>query len=161
MDISLEIGHLRKLFRFLRNAFNTAAAHASSLVKGYGAEIAGAEAASVMCYRKLDLLDSGDPSVLFVHRVVIPYKRQGIYRVKLFSFKRRHGRILHQHPVAVILHNGLSSDVVIVFVLYGIRLCVLFPVRFQLVVAVAYRLAVFVLAHGAREIQLFTAAAHI
>ena len=50
VDISLEVGHFGYLFCLGKHAFGTARANGSSLVEGERAEIAGAEAASVVRY---------------------------------------------------------------------------------------------------------------
>ena len=50
VNISLKSGHFGNDLCFSDYAFNTARAHASSLMKGKRTEIAGTEAASVMSY---------------------------------------------------------------------------------------------------------------
>ena len=54
-------------------------------MKCNGTEIAPAEAAAVVSYGKPHLLDSGNTSGAFVHRVVCPHIRERIDRIQLLA----------------------------------------------------------------------------
>ena len=118
VNVALEIRHFGDLFRLRNHRFNTARAHGAPLVKGQRAEIAGAEAATVVGDREAYLLDARYAAILFVDGVVGAGVGKGVYGVQLFSFKGRHGGILNQKLVVVYLTDSLAVDGVLVAVLH-------------------------------------------
>jgi hypothetical protein len=67
-----------------------------------GAEVTATEASSVMSERKLNLGDSRYTALLLIRGMIISHKGKSINLIKLFSLKRGHRRILHEHLIPVI-----------------------------------------------------------
>ena len=118
MDIALEVGHLGNLPCLGNNALLASRAHLSTLMEGQRTEITRAKAATVVGERELNLGNSRHASEIVIIGVEIPCIRQSVNCVKLLPLKGRHGRILHQHLVAVVLHNGLAVYRIGVFILH-------------------------------------------
>ena len=74
-------------------------------MESYRAEVAAAEAASVVGYREPHLRYRGNAAVLFVHGVVGARERNSINLVKLLPLKRRLRGIHDEHLFVVVFYN--------------------------------------------------------
>ena len=117
VNVALKAGLLGQNMGFLYAGFHTAGGYRAPLMEGDGAEIAVAEAPSVVGDGELHLADGGDASVLLVHGMVGAHIGQGIHRVQLLGGQGGHGRVLHQNFVVVSLHQSLAVKRILVFVL--------------------------------------------
>ena len=115
--VALEVGELRKLRDLTDNALVTAARDHSALMKRQSAEVAAAEAATVVYDREPDLLDSGNAALRLIHGVVGADIRQLRHTVKLLGFKRHHRGIDDEVPSVMLLNDCLAPHGVMLPVL--------------------------------------------
>ena len=86
-------------------------------MKGNGAEVAGAEATTVMRDRKTDLFNCRHAARRIVVRMAVPHVRERVYAVQFLPLQRRHRRVGHQHLVVIIFHHRTPGHRVLVVVL--------------------------------------------
>lgn len=104
VDVALEIGEFCQRRDLANDALVAAARDHSALMEGQGAEAAAAEAAAVVDYGELDLLDGGNAAHGLVHGVVLLGVGKLGYTVELLRLKG-HGWGIYDEIPAVMLLN--------------------------------------------------------
>ena len=117
VDVSLEAGHLRDLFRFFDHALVAAHLNVASLMERQRAEVARAEAAAVVDDGELYLLNGGYAAECLIRRMIITHVRQRVNMVHLLRGQRLCGRVLHKDALAVPLENRLAAHGILFVVL--------------------------------------------
>ena len=117
MDVALEAGHLRDLFRFFDNALVAAHLNVASLMERERAEVARAEAATVVDDGELHLLNGRYAAERFIRRMIVTHVRQRVNMVHLLRGQRLCGRVLHKDALAVPLENRLAAHGILFVVL--------------------------------------------
>ena len=79
-----------------------------------GAEVAAAEAAAVLDDGELHLPDGGHAAHALVDGVIAAGVGQGVHLVQLSAHQRLCGDVLHQIFFALLLHNDLAADHVLI-----------------------------------------------
>ena len=124
MNIALKMRAFCKQRCFFYNRIYTTRYHPAPLVKGDGAKVTRAETPAVLVDRKLNLLYGGHSPVFFVNGVVIAFKRQFIYRVKLLLCKSYRRAVLHHVFIAVLLHKRFTRYLILILKLLAGCVCV-------------------------------------
>ena len=117
VDIALEVGQLRELFRLGDHRFMAARRDDAPLMEGQRAERARAVAAAHMGDGKLDFLERGDAAQAVVHRVPRAHIGQGVGVVQLLLSQRHGWRVGDQIARAVFLADAAPAHGILLVVL--------------------------------------------
>ena len=138
VDVALEIRHFGDELRLADDRLDAARPHGAPLVERERAEVAAAEAAAVVRDREAHLLDGGDAAVLCVHGMPGAHIGERVHPIQLLALERGHGRVLHQHLVAVVLEDRLAVDGVLVAVLDAVGVGIGAFVGLQRIVVIGF-----------------------
>ena len=124
VNVALEVRLVGHPLGLGHNAVGTAAGDPAALMQLNGAEVAAAKAATVLNDGKLHLADGRHAAHLLIHRVIPAGKGQGVDLVQLRAGQRLGGDVLHQIFFALLLHNDLAADHVLIVHLNAAGFCV-------------------------------------
>ena len=114
VDIALEIRLVGHALGFLYDAVGAAAGDPPPLMQLDGAEVAAAEAAAVLDDGELHLADGGHAAHALVDGVIAAGVGQGVHLVQFSAHQRLCGDVLHQILFALLLHDDLAADHVLI-----------------------------------------------
>ena len=114
VDVALEIRLVGHALGFLHDAVRTAAGDPAALMQLDGAEVAAAEAAAVLDDGELYLPDGGHAAHGLVDGVIPAGVGQGVDLVQLPAHQRLCRDVLHQILLALLLHDDLAADHVLI-----------------------------------------------
>ena len=116
MDVALELGIAGEGFYLADDGFLTAAGDHAALMEGERAEVAAAEAATVVSNGETHLFNSGNTAEGIVHGMDFAHIGQLCHTVHFGRGKRQLGRIDHQILLAVALQQGVTTDGIMLLV---------------------------------------------
>ncbi len=117
VDIALKIAIAGKQPGLGQNRFLAAGGDDAALVKGEGAEVAGAKAAAHVGNGKFDLRKRGNAALRVVDGMPFALVGQGVHAVQFFAGKGHVGPVLQEVALAVFLAEGPPAHGVLFVVL--------------------------------------------
>ena len=114
VDVALEIRLVGHALGFRHDAVRAAAGDTPPLMQLDGAEVAPAEAAAVLDDGELHLTDGGHAAHALVDGVVPAGVGQSVDLIQLPAHQRLCGDVLHQILLALLLHDDLAADHVLI-----------------------------------------------
>ena len=114
VDVALEIRLVGHALGFCHDAVRAAAGDTAALMQLDGAEVAAAKAATVLDDGELHLTDGGHAAHALVDGVVTAGVGQSVDLIQLPAHQRLCGDVLHQILFALLLHDDLAADHVLI-----------------------------------------------
>ena len=120
MNIAFKIWVLCHFFCFSQNGFMASCLKNAALMESQRTEITAAKTASVAGQTELDLFQCRNPSVFFIHGMILACVRQVINIIHFHLCQRLRRRILdHIAAVSIRFHQRLCSEWIRVAILDG------------------------------------------